>query len=50
MVNNIIQKKEELMKGKQQTSVQSTENDSSSDIDDPDLEQMMDWRTKKVIK
>lgn len=34
-----------------QDMVVKVEHDSSSDVDDdPELEQMFDWRTKKVMK
>ena len=50
MVNNIIQKKEKLMESKRDENKNTSENDDSSDDIDPEFEQMIDWRSKKVIK
>ena len=50
MVNNIIQKKERLMESKRDENKNTSENDDSSDEIDPEFEQMIDWRSKKVIK
>lgn len=50
MVNNIIQKKERLMESKRDENKNTSENDDSSDDIDPEFEQMIDWRSKKVIK
>lgn len=50
MVNNIIQKKEKLMESKRDENKNTSENDDSSDEIDPEFEQMIDWRSKKVIK
>lgn len=50
MVNNIIQKKEKLMGNKRDQNETTAEGDNSSEEDDPEYEQMIDWRSKKVIK
>ena len=50
MVNNIIQKKEKLMESKRDENKNTSENNDSSDEIDPEFEQMIDWRSKKVIK
>lgn len=50
MVNNIIQKKERLMESKRDENKNTSENNDSSDEIDPEFEQMIDWRSKKVIK
>ena len=50
MVNNIIQKKEKLMESKRDENKNTSENDDSSDEIDPEFEQMIDLRSKKVIK
>lgn len=47
-VNNIVQRKEELMKHKME--VDDTQEDSSSDTDDLEFNQFLNWRSKKVIK